>query len=328
MTFESETPNSPDREFQSESGLIGRLRTDYFPQKPVWTPEIDRKIHVVLEWIKCDLPGSHIWGLQRIGKSEFARYLVHVMPALLDGCAIAMVWCFLGCKPKNAQEVLGRCLINSGCKAISSRNQSILQDRLVQIVVAKCRAARATRVLIMLDELQNVPSSLYDVFMSVSSDLVNEGLTPHLLSIGQPEMRQTVKTLFDNNELQTVGRLFPTTKIYRGLSIEDVENLLKNMDGEEHALSASYFPERAAEGWCIADLIAPIYQAVQQMLVEKNLTATPRLPLGYLRPTLNRIFNFLADDPNAVVDEATAFECFKFSGLPKVIGHYVDHPQV
>lgn len=299
---------------------------DFFPSKPLWTPEINRKVELIGECLMCDLPGSHIWGVQRVGKSEFAKYLVHVMPALLGGSAIAIVWSFLGCRPKKPEELLRRCLICTGCSAIASRDQTILQERLVRAVASKCRAAGARRVLLIADELQNVPPGLYDVLMSITSDLLNEDLLPHLLSIGQPEMRQTVKLMFDNNELQITGRLFPCTEPYFGLSLADVKELLVNMDGEGREFTRHHFPRRADEGWSIADLATPISQAVEQMLVQRNLTAVPRLPLGYLRPALNRMFGYLYQDPKAVVDGTVALNCFNFSGLPKVIGHYVEQP--
>ena len=37
-------------------------------------------------------------------------------------------------------------------------------------------------------------------------------------------------------------------------------------------------------------------------------------------------FRQLADDLEAIVDRAVALSCFKFTGLHKVIGHYVEYP--
>lgn len=297
---------------------------DFFPPEPLWTPEINRKVAMVVEWVLCDLPGSHIWGIQRIGKSEFAKYLVHIIPQLLGNSAIAIVWSFLGHKPKKPEDLLRRCLVETECNAIASRVHTVLQQRLVSLVTARCRAVRARRVVLIVDEMQNVPPELYDVLMSITSDLLKEGLLPHVLSIGQPEMCQTVELMHQNKALQTIGRLFPTTEIYYGLSLPDVGELLENMEGEDRFFTNTRFPERAAEGWSIADLATPIGQAVEQMLVDKNLTALPRLPLGYLRPTLNRMFRCLAADPNAVIDAQIALDCFKFTGLPRIIGRYVE----
>jgi hypothetical protein len=38
------------------------------------------------------------------------------------------------------------------------------------------------------------------------------------------------------------------------------------------------------------------------------------------------MFRHLADDLEAIVDGGIALSCFKFTGLHKVIGHYVEYP--
>ena len=82
----------------------GATLRSFFPDKPLWTPEIDRKAAMVAEWMACDLAGAHIWGVQRTGKSEFAKYLLDVIPTMLEGSAVAIMWNFLGLKPKNADD--------------------------------------------------------------------------------------------------------------------------------------------------------------------------------------------------------------------------------
>ena len=112
----------------------GATLRSFFPDKPLWTPEIDRKAAMVAEWMACDLAGAHIWGVQRTGKSEFAKYLLDVIPTMLEGSAVAIMWNFLGLKPKNADQLLKRCLVDMGCNTISARETLVLQARLVALV--------------------------------------------------------------------------------------------------------------------------------------------------------------------------------------------------
>jgi hypothetical protein len=283
---------------------------------------------MVADWVSCDLEGSHIWGIQRIGKSEFAKYLLDVINAMLEGSTAAVVWSFLGIKPKNADQLLKRCLVDMGSTAISTRETMVLQARLVSLVAAKCRAMGARRVLIIVDEMQNISHELYPVLMAVTGDLRKAGLLPHLLSIGQPEMQTTIDLVFQNNYQQIIGRFFQRTETYLGLSLQDVGLLLANMDGEAHEFTVEHFASRAREGWSIVDLMGPIGQAVEAMMAARNINnAQARLPLGYLRPALNCMFRMLSDDPRLVIDAATAQNCFQFTGLHRVIGHYVEYTQ-
>lgn len=299
----------------------------FFAEKPLWTPEIDRKAAMVAEWVACDLAGSHIWGVQRAGKSEFAKYLMDVIPTMLGGSAVAVMWNFLGLKPKNADQLLKRCLIDMGCNTISARESLVLQARLVALVAQRCQAVRARRVLIIVDEMQNIAHDLYPVLMSVTADLMKLRLVPHLLSIGQPEMQTTIDLVFQGNYLQVIGRFFQRTEVYHGLTQGDVQELLANMEGTDREFTRRHFPTRAAEGWSIVDLAVPIEQAVDAMLARKNITgARVRLPLGYLRPALNLAFQRLSDDEQCVVDGHMTLSCFRSTGLHKVIGHYVEYP--
>lgn len=300
---------------------------NFFPDRPLWTPEIDRKAAMVAEWISCDLAGSHIWGVQRTGKSEFAKYLMDVIPTMLEGAVVAVMWSFLGLKPKNADQLLKRCLIDMDCNTLSSRESLVLQARLVALVAKRCQALNARRVLIIVDEMQNISHELYPVLMSVTADLMKLRLIPHLLSIGQPEMQTTIDLVFQSNYLQMIGRFFQRTEVYYGLTTQDVGELLANMEGADREFTRQHFPSRAADGWSIADMATPIEQAAAAMLKEKNIAgARVRLPLGYLRPALNVMFRRLADDPESVLDEPAALASFKFTGLHRVIGHYVEYP--
>lgn len=312
----------PDRSLADSSAASACPH--YFPDKPIWTPEIERKVELVAEWVACDLEGSHIWGMQRVGKSEFAKYIREVLSNLLGGGLVVLLWSFLGIKPRRPEDVLRTCLSQSGSRAISARERSILQQRLIDLVVERCHAAGARRCVLVVDELQNIPVELYSILMSITSDLQRERLYPHLLSIGQPEMQQTIALMHQNLHLQTIGRFFPRTATYFGLSVEDIGALLKNMDGESLEFTTRWFPSRAVKDWSIVQLEEPLSQALAGMLSERNLTGVARIPFGYLRPSLNYLFRYLSEDDSLIVDAKLALECLRFSGLPAVIGNYVD----
>lgn len=307
--------------------LPGAPLSDYFGVKPIWTPEIGRKAALVAEWVACDMPGAHIWGLQHSGKTEFTKYLVDVLPSMVGGNLTGYIWDFAGYKVHTVDELLKRCLISSGCNAVATRSRSALQTRLVDLVVRRCQDVQARRALLIIDEIQNVPHGLYDAFMSVHSDLMRAGILPHVLSIGQPEMEQSISLIYENKMLQHIGRFFPTTAVYKALTLEDVQELLQNMDGTVRTFSTTHYPERAEQGWSVADLIVPIGQALDAITQAQSLTARPRLPLRYLRPALNLMFRFMAGRNEAIVDRDIALQCFESVGLPKIIAHYVDRHQ-
>lgn len=295
----------------------------FFPNRPIWTPEIERKAVVVADWVECELEGGHIWGIQRVGKSEFAKYIEQVLPSMLPATAV-FIFEFLLMKPKTAEAVLKKCLLCLDSTAAAGRELVTIYSRVLGMIVARCRALRAKRVVLIIDELQNIPHELYPVFMSLASDVRKAGFVPHMLSIGQPEMKTTIDLAFQNNYLQTIGRFFQGMAVYHGLTIEDIAALLTNMEGEGLEFTTRHFPDRARQGWSITELARPIEEAVAALLTEDNLTATAaRLPFAYLRPALNSMFFHLAADPQSGIDAARAKAAMKKASLHRVLRHYV-----
>jgi len=298
----------------------------FFSDKPLWTPEIGRKAALVASWVANDLPGAHMWGMQGVGKSQFAEYLEAVLPSMLGGTVVVLRWSFLGFKPKNAEELLKHCLPMTGCRAIGTRERTVLQLRLDDAIVTRCEGTGANRLLLIVDEMQNIAPELHGVFMSIMERARGHGRRPCLLSIGQPEMQQGIELLHLNNSLQTIWRLFPVTEIYYSLSLADIKEFLENLDGPDRTFSRTWFPNRADEGWSIVDMSGPIDAAILTILKDRNLSATPRVPFGYLRPALCRMFRFLRDPKLATVafNESHALACLRAGGFDRVIHRYVE----
>mgnify|MGYP000868805104 CR=1 FL=1 len=295
----------------------------FFPNRPIWTPEIERKAIVVADWVTCELEGGHIWGIQRVGKSEFAKYLEHALPSMLGVPTAVFIFEFLLVKPKTAETLLRKCLLGLESNAVGGKELMTMYGRLLGLIVARCRAIGAKRAVLIVDEMQNIPHELYPVFMSLASDVRKAGMVTHVLSIGQPEMKATIDLVFQSNYLQTIGRFFQGMEVYHGLTLEDVSALLANMEGEGLEFTTRHFPQRAQQGWSITELAKPIGDAVGSLLAEDNIKAAARLPFAYLRPALNTMFLDLASAPHVMIDATKAVEAMKKASLHKVLRHYV-----
>jgi hypothetical protein len=297
----------------------------FFPEAPLWTPEIGRKSAIVATWVANDEPGGHLWGIQGAGKSQFAEYMLAVVPTMLGGTVTAFLWSFLGFKPKNAEELLKHCMVKTGCRAIGTRERPVLEMRFTDAILARLQASETNRALFILDEIQNISHELLGVLLSVTSGIQRMGFRTCLVSIGQPEMQQGIQLLHQTNALQMIWRLFPQTEIYQCLSLEDIKEFLANLDAEGQ-FTKQWFPCRSSSGWSIADLAEPINDAIVELLKERSITATARVPLGYLRPALNSMFRWhLNAEGDSTQFEAThAVACLKSVGFATVINRYVE----
>jgi hypothetical protein len=296
----------------------------FFPDKPLWTPEIGRKAGLVASCVSGDEPGLHIWGIQGAGKSHFAEYVQAVLPSMLGGTVVTFLWSFLGIKPKNAEELLKHCLPQTGCRAIGTRERTQLELRMEDAIARRCDGSGANRALFIVDEMQNVSHELHGVFMSIMARM--RPMRTCLLSIGQPEMQQGIELLHLNNSLQHIWRLFPITEVYHSLSLEDIKEFLTNLDGPDREFTKLWFPNRADDGWSIVDMSGPIDLAVAGLLKDRNLAAAPRVPFGYLRPALNNMFRQMRDPKLSMVDfgQEHALTSFKAVRFDRVINRYVE----
>lgn len=56
----------------------------YFFERISWTPQIEDAAQAAALWISCDVCGAAFWGVPRVGKTEFGKYLEKV-PAAASG---------------------------------------------------------------------------------------------------------------------------------------------------------------------------------------------------------------------------------------------------
>lgn len=288
-----------------------------------WTPEIERQVQRVAEWVTCDLSGAHLWGVQRVGKSNFSVYLQKVSAQVFGCTTVVFRWSFQGVRPTKVLSFLKHCLVKTGVRAIGGRDEDVLRLRLHDAVLGACSPS-TKRVIIIVDEMQNVAIDLYGEIMTVTEIIENEGYTPFVLSIGQPEMQQTIKLFHEQVTLQYIGRFFEDADEYKGLTLSDIALFLANLDGCDSGFSRSHFPQRFDQGWTISQLLQPISESIGEMANWMSVQREPCIPAGTLRKSLTGMFRFLNDPENAgkTVNKDVATAAFKPTGLSKLIVHY------
>lgn len=294
----------------------------YFPGL-FWTPEIERQVQRVGDWVSCDLCGAHLWGAQRVGKSTFAVYLQRVSAQVFGCTTVVIRWSFQGVRPTKVLSFLKHCLVKTGVRAIGGRDEEVLRLRLHDAVLRACSPS-TKRVIIIVDEMQNVALDLYGEIMMVTEIIEDEGYTPFVLSIGQPEMQQTIKLFHEQVALQYIGRFFEDADEYKGLTLGDIALFLANLDGCDREFSRRHFPRRFDHGWTISELLQPISESIGEMANWMSMQREPCIPAGTLRQSLMGMFRFLNDPDNAAktVDKSVATAAFKPTGLSKLIVHY------
>jgi len=294
----------------------------YFFEGISWTPQIEDATQLVALWINCDHCGASLWGLPRVGKSEFAKYFEKVANEMFGGTVVVIRLRFGGRKFLKEEQFLKRALSNVGVRATGARDQEALIIRLMDEIWSRCTPA-TRRIVVIGDELQNVAVELYGLFAIIETEISERLYIPFLLCIGQPELQSTVANVEKN--LHIMGRQFQELSEFRGLSFDQIAEFLSSLEDKDRVFSKRHFATRAVSGWSVIELVQPIREAVYSICDLEKMNLELFFPMGYLRQTLNYLFFFLIDEAHAHEDvsAATVLESFERNGFKRVMMSYV-----
>lgn len=306
------------------AGATGGHDPQYLPYAPLWTPVIERNLAMLLEWIVADMRGCLFAGRPLVGKSHFLLYAKRAIPPLL-GVAAIQLWSFLGYACGSKEEVLRSLLLQSGCRAATPRSPSVLLDRLINHLVGAAQSIGSRRVVLLIDELQELPPDMYPVLMSIVSALQTQGLVPCCISMAQPEIQERIQDLYDQAKLQVIGRFFSQVKRFDALTVAEAIETIRNIDEPDAAFTERWFPHLRDIGWSLGQLGPPLQASIDELRAQKGLPQQVLIPFSHLRPALKFMFRMLANVPEcqAGLTKEHVLECLERTGYPQVMHHYI-----
>jgi hypothetical protein len=192
----------------SESkGLTGPL---LLPNVIVWTPEIERLALQIAKWIRVDLPGGTVVGQQRNGKSKAMIYLGKVLAVILGYEIGFLRWTIPDQRTSrlSEREFTQEMMHQSECDRTQGRDLAVLRRRFHLHLTEIANACGSKRIVIVVDEAQNLCREHYGFIIHWFNMLEKNGVYPFLVLIGQPELENTTNTWSEANGMQVVGRFF------------------------------------------------------------------------------------------------------------------------
>ena len=303
---------------------------DFFGNIPCWTPEIELACQQVSHWVRCDLPGGMIFGLQRIGKTWCSRYIQQSVPTILGSSTVAWLWSTQQPLHKSEIELYRGWLAQSGSRAYNHSRVGVLRERLTDHLLESAEATGATRIVLIIDEAHWLYEDYYPLLMALANNLALRGKRPFVLLVGHPELRQVGKNFSSmKNGLQILGRYFSVEHEYKAIELATLDKLLDAMDETGgQTVVERYLPELAAQGWQLSDAAEPLRIAITSLAAAKDVTTQVRLPMQYARAALNSLLYRLRDDPEQrkSIDSKLLAACLREVGFGEMIRHYSERP--
>lgn len=305
---------------------------DILHNQTIWTPEIDRFAENVAGWIRMDLPGGAVCGYQRNGKSRACRYLIGGLPEIL-GYPIAVVYWTIPEQlesKKNEREFIQEMLQQSGCPKVVNKDLAVLRRRCYTHLCELAIGAGSRRIVIIIDEAQNLTRFQYAHLIHCYNSLEQFGVRPFFLLVGQPDLQNSVASWRESTGLQVIGRFFSREHRFLGISLDEFEEVLEAFDmpledGGRSTLD-SVFPTEYAQGWSLNRLNDPFVEAFKAVLKQHNIVGTLRVPMQYFRSALLNLLYRARDNkfPLTQLDSARVFTAIQDTQFFNVMQYYVD----
>lgn len=302
------------------------------PNTVVWTPEIDRLAQQVAKWIRIDQPGGTVYGAQRNGKSRACSYLAGTLGSVL-GYEVAVLHWTIPEQIESKQterEFVQEQLQQSNCPRVGGRDLAVLRRRCHAHLVELAHAFGSRRLVILIDEAQNLSRKQYGYLIHTFNSLEQLGVHPFFLLVGQPELRNTPKDWAEANGMQVLGRFFAREHLYRGVDVAEITLVLQAFDvpvaDDTVSVFARAFPAAYAAGWSLEKLGQPFEEAMAMIMRRHNISKGLRLPMQYLRSTLLEVLHQALDDGKAaeILSAVDVMRALETSGFLRVLAYYVD----
>lgn len=297
----------------------------------VWTPEVQALGDQVSRWIKMDMPGATVVGLQRCGKTWACNYLANTLSDLVGYPLAIFIWMIPTVDIHRDRYFFQDRLVDSGCPATSHRDLAVLKERLFDHIAKRADRTGARRVIIIVDDSQNLELCQFESLMHCSNRLEAKNLRPFFLLVGQPELAETANDWRQKLGLQILGRFFTHIYQFRGVKLEDIGEILDSFELTNNlekvkSSALNVVDEALLSGWKLSNIETPFKEAVNILLAKHNIQDTVRLPMQYLRGTIICLLNDMIENkinPNGI-NTAHVLDALNASGFPAVMVFYLE----
>lgn len=302
------------------------------PDTIVWTPEIERLNHFIIESLRMQSRGCAVMGQQCNGKSFATRYLMSLLPDSLGHTVAVVRWSIRAPGERSSRTertFLQERMIQSGCTAVAHRDLAVLWRRLVAHLTELAIAAGSRWIVIMVDEAQNLSFEEYNRLIHCFNCLEDLKVKPFFMLAGQPELANATASWKETNGMQVIGRFFTRSYWFRGISLEDVGLVLDAFDEPGRAggrLGAELMPQVAGTDWTMAAWAPQYQEALQTLMLKHQIAGGLRLPMQMLRSSLLLVLDrAIASklDPRTI-STATVLQALQDTGFTSTLAYYVD----
>lgn len=270
------------------------------------TPAISAMHDAIVRWVYNQSPGGIVYGQPRLGKTQAIHYLLHILAESLGG---SLPIYSMRCKHVTVanEAVFMDTLIKAVGYAILSGRPHVKQERLVRFLHQEVTASGQHRMILFLDDAQNLLTPHYQWLMDLHNELDALGVRLTALLVGQEELYHQRSVFLEAGQRQIVGRFMVQHHRFYGIrNAAELHAFLHEYDAQEYpagsgwSFSRYYFPEAFEQNdWRLGALADRFWSAFMKERLKAGLRGTTELPMMYVSRATDYVLRTFGSGSNS-----------------------------
>lgn len=268
------------------------------------TPATESAFDTLVRVISKRQSGLVIQGDYRGGKTWFCKYARNELVNEFGNDALTTFWFLCERHRKNPTEKRHlNWMLGSVKYKLSSHDPYDRKSQLHDYLVQEGKKSKRKQIVLIFDEAQELWVDQYQSLMDTYNAIVDAGLTPTFVFIGQPELKGTRETFLSGKQEQMVDRFFVEEDVLRGPRngeetaewLKSFGDLSRGIADDRLPFTEHFFPAAWRDGWRLESIGPDLYRCFTEEFAAEALPMPPAIRTKYFFNTVEALFTTFGD---------------------------------
>jgi hypothetical protein len=266
------------------------------------TPPINKVIGKVRSWVKRRVQGGYVYGFSRFGKTWFVNWWIGDL--LRESFPGLTVLTFKYDGHDRFSEILFLMeLLGAGKhKYGGAGKKKIMLDRLCRFYATLADRSRGKRIVLVIDEAQEMHEPEFRTLCNVSNEMENLGYKLTVISVGSEELTYQHSAFIQQHKIHLMARFMVRWTRFKGISsAKELEYVLNGYDtaewpsGSTISYTQYFFPSAVRDGFRLASCSIELWAAFVELGPKKERYKL-EVPMEHITDTVEAIFENNRDE--------------------------------
>lgn len=266
------------------------------------TPPINQVVAKVRSWVRRRVQGGYVYGFSRFGKTWFVNWWVgDLLRESFPGLTV-LTFTYKGHDRFSESLFLMELLGAGRHKYGGAGKKKIMLDRLVRFYATLADRSRGNRIVLVVDEAQEMHEPEFQTLCNVSNELENIGYRLTVISVGSEELTYQHSAFIQQHKIHLMARYMVRSTRFKGISsAEELEYVLNGYDtaewpnGSKISYTRHFFPNAFRDGFRLAACSINLWKAFVELGPKKERYKL-EVPMEHVADAVEAIFAQTVDE--------------------------------